>query len=45
MKIGVSFPGDEAAGYEAEHSLSVTAKVETGGAIHPLPRTSSLRGA
>jgi hypothetical protein len=40
-----SFPGGKVAGHEADHSPPSSAKVKNGGAIPPLPHTSSWRGA
>jgi hypothetical protein len=42
---GGSFPGGMRPGRETDHSPSSSAEVRNGGAIPPLPHTSSLRVA
>jgi hypothetical protein len=42
---GTLSPGVKRPGREADHSPPSSAEVKNGGAIHPLPRTSSGRGA
>jgi hypothetical protein len=45
MSTGSTFPGVKRSGREADHSLPSSAKVKDGGAMPPLPHTSSWRGA
>jgi hypothetical protein len=45
MGTGGSFPGGKAAGREADHSPLSSAEVKNGGAVPPLPHTSSWHGA
>jgi hypothetical protein len=42
---GALFPEVKRTGPEGDHSPPTSAEVKNGGAIHPLPRTSSWRSA
>jgi hypothetical protein len=45
MGTGAIFPGVKRQGREADHSPTSSAEVKNGGAIPPIPDTSSRRGA
>jgi hypothetical protein len=45
MGTGDSFPGDKAAGHEADHSPPSSVEFKNGGAMPPLPHTSSWHSA
>jgi hypothetical protein len=44
MGTGGTFPGLKRPRRESDHSLSSSAEAKNGGAISPLPHTSSRRG-
>jgi hypothetical protein len=44
MDTGALYPGVKPPVHEADHSLPFVAEVENGGAIPPLPHTSSWHG-